>query len=142
MGDGELSKRFEILSNERVEFDFLGRLESGDLPRKVSENVYGILPLPDALEWNLGSPLKVMEFAASGLKCLTTDVDGTSPFEGQPWICRADKADPVESWFATIIDDQRNPEKVSSERIAARAYAEKNLTWESALKGLVKYIQE
>ena len=140
VGDGELSPFFRNISKNDDEFEFLGRLESSELPKVVAESDYGILPLPDALEWRVGSPLKVMEFAASGLKCLTTDVKGTLPFSEESWICRADRFSPIEEWKELVISDFSDPERVNGEKAEARKYAEEKMTWEAALSDLISLV--
>ncbi len=142
VGDGDLSPFFQNISKNDEEVVFLGRLESSELPKVVAESDYGILPLPDALEWRVGSPLKVMEFAASGLKCLTTDVKGTSPFSEESWICRADRFSPIEEWKEAVISDFSDSERVNREKVEARKYAEEKMTWEAALSDLISLVME
>jgi glycosyltransferase involved in cell wall biosynthesis len=140
IGDGELSGSFRRLSEENEYVNFLGRLSSEQLPIAIASHDYGILPLPDALEWNVGSPLKIMEFAASGLVCLTTDVRGTEPFSGQRWISRADRHDPVGTWVSRIVQDSRDVPSFDEMREEARSFAISNLTWEESTKELMQYI--
>ena len=142
VGDGDLADFFRRVSEDDPDIIFLGRLESSELPMVVANSDYGILPLPDALEWRVGSPLKVMEFAASGLKCLTTDVKGTLPFSGESWILRADKHSPIEEWRDLILSDLSEPERVSKERSEARKFSEERMTWGSALRDLLSFIME
>jgi glycosyltransferase involved in cell wall biosynthesis len=142
IGDGGLSTEFRKISDQNRQIDFLGRIPSNELPGVVANHDYGILPLPDSLEWTLGSPLKSMEFASSGLASLTTDVKGTEPFEGQNWITRADKDDPLEEWVESILNDIDFTYEFNQKRIMARQFALDNMTWESAMESLVKQIKE
>lgn len=140
IGDGPLSGKFQSLADSGQSIVFLGKLSADELPRAVSNHDYGILPLPDALEWNVGSPLKIMEFASSGLVCLTTDVQGTKPFHGQDWIRRANRYDPIAEWVSIIEEDSNNKEGFLPKRGKARKFALEGMTWDSALIGLIGLI--
>lgn len=140
VGDGPLSGEFQKISERNPKVEFLGRVSFEELPSIVADNHYGILPLPDSLEWNVGSPLKIMEFASSGLVCLTTDVAGTEPFSDKNWITRSDKYEPIHSWIDTIIEDYESEDEFQMKRVEAREFAISKLTWDMALESLLDLI--
>ena len=136
LGEGQEGSLMKSLSEKYEWLEFLGKVSFDDVPRIVAENDFGILPLPDKLPWRVGSPLKIMEFASSGLSVLATDVDGTIPFRNLPWIDLAPHNDPFESWIRYVlsaIEDKRN---FRNTRIMAREYSQQNLTWDNAVSQL------
>ncbi len=135
-GVGNLTNFFRNESKKRSWLEFGGAKEYAEVPKLVAENDIGILPLPDALAWNVGSPLKVMEYAASGLCVLTTDVDGTVPFSGQDWLVRSPKESPLGSWLEFIVDFPYNKKDLEEKKANARSYAENNLSWDIAVSDL------
>ena len=135
-GVGSLTNFFLNESKKRSWLEFGGVKEYSEVPKLVAENDIGILPLPDALAWNVGSPLKVMEYAASGLCVLTTDVDGTIPFSGQNWLVRGSKESPLDSWRDFILDLSYNKKDLVAKKANARLYAENNLSWDVAVNDL------
>ena len=68
LGEGQ-ERQFFQKSSERLSWlKFLGKLDFEYVPEIVAGNDFGILPLPDKLPWRVGSPLKIMEFASSGVE--------------------------------------------------------------------------
>ena len=135
-GSGPLSTYFSEESTKNIWLDFKGRVDYDEVPKILSKHDIGLLPLPDKLPWNVGSPLKVMEYAASGLVTLATDVEGSLPFKNFDWFHMAPSSDPLPSWLKKIdlIIDERN--EFITLRESARNTAESELTWDSAVKSL------
>ena len=135
-GRGPLEKKFQKLSNRLNWLFFLGEIDFDKVPSTISQNHFGILPLPDRLPWRVGSPLKLMEYASSGLPVLATDVDGCKPYSGKDWVCTADKNDPIDHWCNFVKLLIENPDKYHSIAKKARADAEMELTWDHAVRDL------
>ncbi|MDP6735173.1 MAG: glycosyltransferase [Nitrospinaceae bacterium] len=135
-GVGKLAPYFEEMASRTSWLEFAGEVPYEEVPELLSNNDFGILPLPNRLVWNVGSPLKVMEFASSGLCTLTTDVDGTIPFSGQDWIDIAPSNDPVDSWLEYLKKSLDNRNAFPSRRTSARRFAEQNMTWDAAVADL------
>ena len=135
-GKGPLRKEFEKISESLPWFTFLGEVEYDAVPELIARNHFGILPLPDRLPWRVGSPLKLMEYASSGLPVLTTNVDGCLPFSGKSWVCAADKFDPFDEWHQCVRDFLENPVLFENAAQQARIDAEKDLTWDKAVEEL------
>ncbi len=76
-GEGDDSERLsEITRVEGV----------GDVSKRLAEADIGVLHLPDRDVWKYASPLKVAEFAASGLPVVASDVSGLDCFRDAPWL--------------------------------------------------------
>ena len=135
-GRGPLARKFQKMSNRLNWLNFLGEVDFDEVPSIIAKNHLGILPLPDRLPWNVGSPLKLMEYASSGLPILATDVEGCIPFSEKDWVCLADNKDPINQWcnFVSLITE--NPEKYKSMAKKARTDAEMELTWDHAVVDL------
>ena len=132
-GKGPLKKEFKKLSESLPWLNFLGEVEYSDVPELIAMNHFGILPLPDRLPWRVGSPLKLMEYASSGLPVLTTDVDGCLPFSGKNWACTADKSDPFREWHQYVQEFLEKPDAFEIAARQARKDAENHLTWDNAV---------
>ena len=111
-------------------------MEYDDVPELIARNHFGILPLTDRLPWRVGSPLKLMEYASSGLPVLTTNVDGCLPFSEKSWVCSADKFDPFDEWHQYVCDFLENPVLFENAAQQARIDAENDLTWDKAVEEL------
>jgi len=135
-GAGPESIKFDQWDEEYDWIEFLGNVQYDDVPSLLSENDFGILPLPDRLPWRVGSPLKIMEYSASGLCVLATDVDGTIPFRDQPWLVCASNNDPLNEWVEYIESTMRKRSDFPSLRKSARVYAENHLTWDKSVEEL------
>ena len=140
-GKGPLENNFARLSRNIEWFNFLGEVDYDKVPAILSEHNFGILPLPDKLPWRVGSPLKLMEYASSGLPVLTTDVDGCLPYSTKDWACLASKANPIEEWLHYISKLLHSPEQYGKVARQARIDAENEMTWDSAVEELDKELK-
>jgi len=141
-GVGPLSKYFSKMSNKYSWLEFKGRVDYSEVPILLSEQDIGLLPLPDELPWNVGSPLKAMEYAASGLITLATDVDGSIPFMNYNWFFCGPKENPIDRWIEHIEYIFSEPMQFISLRGAARRDAEKFLTWDVSVIQLDKALRQ
>ena len=76
-GEGNDAKRLSKII--RVE-------KSGDVSKRLAKSDIGVLNLPNRKVWKYASPLKVAEFAASGLPVVSSDVSGLDRFRDAPWL--------------------------------------------------------
>jgi len=135
-GRGPQSNYFEKEASRYDWLEFLGEVEFHEVAGLVAENDFGILPLPDELPWRVGSPLKLMEYSASGLCVLGTDVDGCIPYADLPWVHLSPSSDPVPDWISRIHDVVRERMRFPELRKFARQGAESKLTWDCAVEDL------
>ena len=63
-----------------------GPYSNTDVPSILSEADIGLLHLPNRPEWRGASPLKISEYAASGMCVISSDVSGLSEFRDEEWI--------------------------------------------------------
>lgn len=62
-----------------------------DIPQTITEADVCICPLPDYPEWNVSSPLKVLEYMASGKPMILTRIPAhTDVLQGQPFVVWAE----------------------------------------------------
>ena len=132
-GSGPIQNLFEKESKRHDWLRFLGRIRFDEVPNEIRRHDIGILPLPKRLPWDVGSPLKAMEYAASGLCVLATDVDGSIPFRKFDWFFDAPHDDPIEHWINSITEIHDSPIDL---RKKARLDAERELSWETATSDL------
>ena len=132
-GSGILSPLFERESKKHTWLNWLGELPFNKVPSELAKHDIGLLPLPKKLQWDVGSPLKAMEYAACGLSVLATDVDGSIPLKDYDWFFVSPSEDPIEGWTRAINHINDNLERLSK---LARKDAEENLTWNNATQSL------
>ena len=134
-GAGPLAGFFEEAARKYEWLNFLGEIPFEKVPSEIRRHDIGILPLPKKLPWDVGSPLKAMEYAASGLSVFATDVDGSIPLMSYDWFFCAPSDDPIEFWLKSFDDVSVNREKLS---LRAREDSENDLSWDNATKELVR----
>ncbi len=132
-GSGPMSGYFQDQSEKYDWFRFLGKIPFDSVPDEINRHDIGLLPLPKRLPWDVGSPLKAMEYAASGLCVLATDVDGSIPLEKFDWFFVSPSESPVNQWIESIY---RIKESDLDLKKQARLDAEKELSWKNASREL------
>ena len=91
-----------------------------ELAKHLSSAHVGLLPMPDDQAWRLASPLKLSEYAASGLAILGIDHSGHQLVEAD-WLKLVSQDDFHDKGVEWIVS---NP---SGE--GAREFAETSLSW-------------
>lgn len=132
-GSGPMESYFHTISRNKDWFIFLGELAFDYVPLELRKHDIGLLPLPKALPWDVGSPLKAMEYAASGLCVLATNVDGSIPFEEFDWYFVGSSQNPIPDWMKNLEEIERNLKNLGEK---ARKDAETHLSWDSATTDL------
>ena len=67
IGEGNYSNEIEELSLQNSNLIFYGKLSRKETLKIMNKCDVGILPMPDTPIWKIASPLKLAEYAASGL---------------------------------------------------------------------------
>lgn len=110
------------------------------IAEEIGEADCCICPLPDLPEWNVSSPLKVMEYLASGKPVILTPIPAhRDVFVGQKFVVWTKGYDPINiSKAIQYAYDNR----VSLRKSAGKApkYIEKYFDWGIQAKRLAKYL--
>ena len=124
IGEGNDAKRLAKMG-AAVE----GPYEISKLAERLSQCDVGVLHLPNRDVWRHASPLKVAEYAASGLPVVASEVSGLERFRDSAWIrlipLGDDQAckDALDEFLTMKVDERRELGAL------ARAEAERSMTW-------------
>ena len=94
LGEGDCADDFERISKVDDSYCFLGKLAHEDAFEVMSSNHVGIMPMPEKAIWKIASPIKLAEYASSGMAIIGPDHEGNHlNLEGN-WIMLSDE----ENW--------------------------------------------
>ena len=102
----------------------------------------GVLHLPNRDVWKHASPLKVAEYAASGLPVVASDVSGLEDYRGAEWITLIPLGDDsncqkaLHALCALPLDERRRLGAL------AREEAECSMSWERCTESLHQMLLE
>ncbi len=95
IGDGPEKKNLELLSNSlnlKNNVDFCGEISFEDVPLMLSDIDIAIAPFTSERNKNIGlSPIKIRDYAASGLAIISSDIKGISDYD---WLIKVQPDDP------------------------------------------------
>ncbi len=133
IGEGDAYRDLTEMQEENNLFEVLPTMSQVHLAQVLGRCHIGLLPMPVTKVWKLASPLKMAEYAASGLLILGIDHTGHRVKEGrQPsWI----KLIEQESFHEAGIQWLKSLENEDLVKLSkqARSHAQKSMTWEICL---------
>ncbi len=140
-GMGTAERKLRKLS---MKFDWLtvhSKQPFSKVPKLLAEMDLGILPMGDQLVWKTASPLKLFEYAASGLPIIATDI-AAHRLEGEPeWIGLVTCDQMIEAMVRKIqswaIDD-----KIEKLGYLARKELHEKYTWDHAITDALKNLEQ
>lgn len=106
-----------------------GPFQPAKLAERLSQCDVGVLHLPNRDVWRHASPLKVAEYAASGLPVVASEVSGLERFRESEWIRLIPLGDDqackhaLDEFLSLSADERRRLGKL------ARDEAEQSMTW-------------
>ena len=86
LGRGNLSDKLFKLSSDYDWFEHRGFVSTEEYENLLSEAHIGVVPHPDKLAWRICSPLKLKEYAASGLVVIATDLPSHRELGARNWL--------------------------------------------------------
>ena len=131
-GEGPALPKFKEAAKSSEKYEILGRVRFNEVPDLLSDCHIGLLPWPPSPAFSTSSPIKLFEYAASGLVIVGTNVESNIPFDGNEWFRIADKMNISESMFDAIkkliIEDRLVPLGGLSRSEAEERFSWKNVT--------------
>ena len=85
-GEGDIFNQLQSQSKSREWMQVIGKVSSDEVPELLVGCEIGIIPFPDLEIWNHSSPLKLFEFAASGLSVIATDIVCNQVVGDREWL--------------------------------------------------------
>ena len=133
IGEGDAYRYLTEMQRENDLFEVIPTMSPIDLAEVLGRCHIGLLPMPATKVWKLASPLKMAEYAASGLLILGIDHAGHRvKEERQPdWI----KLVKQESFHEVGIQWLKSLDNEDLIKLSKRArnYAQKSMNWETSL---------
>jgi glycosyltransferase involved in cell wall biosynthesis len=124
-GQGDVLKKLKGKWNSHPDIEIMESVSSKLVPSLLEKSDVGLLPMPDKRIWNIASPLKLVEYAASGLLVAGIDHEGNRPEIDAEWIFLAES---MEEAIAMVLDEYSNIEL----RQKAREDAIQHFDWNSS----------
>lgn len=115
---------------------------SEHIPSILSEADIGLMHLPNRPEWKGASPLKVSEYAASGMCVVCSDVSGLSEFREEEWLSIVPLGD--DEAFLSAVNEllQCEMSEIRKRGESARIWARKYRDWQVCVSELEKLINQ
>jgi len=119
---------------------FKGLVPYEAVPAEIAKADCCVCPLPDRLEWNVSSPLKVFEYLASGKPIILTPIPAHMDVVGEEdfivWTKGDDSAD-----FAWAIQEAFHRRKeLAAAALQGRRVAQERFDWRSIGRGFASYL--
>ncbi len=119
MGKGPLSPELEAMSSEFDWLEHKGLVTDQEYCDSLNVADIGVVPHPDKLAWRICSPLKMKEYAASGLVVIATDLPSHRDLGERDWLRLIDPGNFVSEFYNTIkeIAESRSISELSESAI-------------------------
>ena len=135
VGSGDAVDRLRLLG---AQID--NPCSSKEVPLILSQADIGLLHLPNRSEWSGASPLKVSEYAASGMCVISSDVSGLSDFKDEEWLTLVPLGDDSAFFSATHDLIQSGMDEIRRKGELAKKWAIQNRDWSVCVNDLEKFI--
>jgi len=140
-GAGGAFQKLSELSADRPWFELRGKEPPEAVPELLASCHIGLIPLPDLLRWRFSSPLKLFEYAATGLATVATDIPAHSSIGERPWLVLVDPKNIIKEMAVAIQEliVRGNWEKIAA---SARSDANSEFTWDASIDGLDSLLKD
>ena len=128
-GAGANAAVLRAMARNRPWLEVLPSQKQAVVPNLVNSADIGVMALPNKPVWRFASPLKVAEFAASGLPVISSDVAGLAAYAEQDWLrltSLGDDAAVLNALCELVALDSQTLNRLGDE---ARNAAIANMTW-------------
>ena len=132
IGEGDLSSNIALQSGGNSNIVYLGQLGHEETLRLLAKQHVGILPMPGIAVWRISSPIKLAEYAASGLAVIGPKHSGNILDKDGDWSMLSENSDWTQD-CATMLagkirDGNWQEEIVEGALQASRAYYWDNIS--------------
>ncbi len=140
-GAGGAFQKLSELSAARPWFELRGKEPPEAVPELLASCHIGLIPLPDQLRWRFSSPLKLFEYAATGLATVATYIPAHSSIGARQWLVLVNPENIVIEMAAAINDliDRGNWQEIAT---SARSDANSEFTWDAAIGDLDSLLKD
>ncbi len=141
IGEGDQLKELEFMSKERNWLEIIGKVEHSEIPRILSTMDIGLLPMGGEISWITASPIKLFEFAASGLVVIATDIEAHQIDNSESWLRKIG----IETFVkdgVNLIQEKNFIENIKLNGQKAQQEALKRHSWGASAKVMMDTIQK
>jgi len=131
-GKGNDLSRLKKMEEKLEWFELLDSCPPNQVPSRLSNMHIGIIPLPDKYQWKFSSPLKLFEYASSGLNVIATDIQCHRLIGERPWLKLVNVEDTANSIADSVIEIINNDEWGRNSAIAFKD-ASKEFGWDNSV---------
>ena len=139
IGEGDYSNIFKKISKNSSKMVYYGKLSRSETLKIMKKSHVGILPMPDTPIWRIASPLKLAEYAASGLLTIGPKHPGNKIEKDTTWSLLSNKKE----WYDDYIEIINNIIVDESFESRSREALEdsRELDWKVITKQLLKELE-
>lgn len=141
VGKGSELNKLNKLSQSRKWLTITPSVGSEEVPKILSSNHIGMLPMDSRLVWRTSSPLKLFEYCAAGLTIVGVNHEGHQLNEECEFLKLVPEENMVEH-FSSTIEEIINNNEFEKYSIMARKYIEENCTWDHSIQSLKEVLDE
>ena len=143
VGDGvELAAIKQIAEDLGMQgrIHFTGLQDYAAMPNLINQADICVSPLPDRLEWNVSSPLKVFEYLACGKPVIVTPIPAHRDVLGKMAGIVYARDDGERALADAIIEACRNIDFLRSKANDLRSFVMEEYTWRQQTRSLAEYL--
>ena len=141
IGEGDQLKELELMSKDRNRMKIIGKVEHSEIPRILSKMDIGLLPMGSEISWITASPIKLFEFAASGLVVIATDIEAHQIDNSESWLRKTG----VETFVrdgVNLIQEKNFMENIKLNGEKAQQAVLERYSWGASAKVMMDTIQQ
>ena len=131
VGEGDIGKYKKMVNEKnRYRVRFFGPLRHTEIINLLSKGDFGLAPFEKNATTEYAHPLKVVEYIASGLPVIVTDLKGSRAILGNKGFYMSDDNPESIISYVKVLQNKKFREKISKEMLALS----KNYDWETIMK--------
>tara|TARA_B100000579_G_C22770008_1_gene823484 strand:- start:80 stop:1207 length:1128 start_codon:yes stop_codon:yes gene_type:complete len=134
-GSGPCLPQFQKMAETSEHYEVFDKVPFQNVPQLLSDCHIGLLPWSNGPAFSTSSPIKLFEYAASGLAVVGNDVESNLPFADSEWFNVVDGRNPATSMKDGIADLISSGE-IQSLGMLARSDAESRFSWDMVTEEL------
>ncbi len=139
-GHGPMEKWLNRQSSKHTWLDFEGWISDEELRKELGRISIGVIPHPDRSGWRICSPIKMLEYAASGMVVIARDLPSHREFGTHDWFHLVDRTSGHEALMQGLMELIKKNDLVELGEKACR-YARENMTIEASANELIEFLE-
>ncbi len=144
LGDGAVRKEFEILIHKTGctnYFTLINPIPHKDVKEYLECIDAGIIPLPALIEWRVSSPIKLMEYLATGNPVVVTDIEAHRDVLGESAFAYYYQPDKPALMQDALIEIMKSKDNLKAQGLLAAKLIKEHYTWSSQAARLELFLQ-